>query len=68
MHQSWKDSFNCMFPKRSSEFAFFYFMSIFFSLFCDWWILLGRVDNPMRDNVDIIRSEIFRSNGKKQFE
>ena len=55
MHQSWKDSFNCMFPKRSSEFAvFFIFLSIFFSLFCDWSILLGRVDNPMRDDLDIV--------------
>ena len=42
-----------MFPKRSSEFAvFLYFMSIFFSLFCDWSILVGRVDNPMRDDLD----------------
>ena len=53
MHQSSKDSFNCMFPKRSSEFAVF-FMSMFFSLFCDWSILLGRVDNPMRDDLDIV--------------
>ena len=44
MHQS------CCFP---------YFMSIFFSLFCDWSILLGRVDNPMRDDLDIVRSQIF---------
>ena len=51
MHQSQKDSFKCMFPKRSSEFDVF--MSIFFSLFCDWSILLGRVDNPMRDDLDI---------------
>ena len=29
------------------------FMSTFFSLFCDWSILLGRVDNPMRDDLDI---------------
>ena len=42
-------------------------MSIFFSLFCDWSILLGRVDNPMRDDLDIVRSEIFRSSSKKQF-
>ena len=43
------------------------FMSIFFSLFCDWSILLGRVDNPMRDDLDIVWSEIFRSSSKKQF-
>ena len=42
MHQSSKDSFNCMFPKRSSEFALFFI------------ILLGRVDNPMRDDLDIV--------------
>ena len=35
-------------------------------LFCDWFILLGRVD-PMRDDLDIVSSEIFRSSGKKQF-
>ena len=64
MHQSSKDSFNCMFPKRS---FFFIFMSIFVSLFCDWSILLGRVDNPMRDDLDIVRSKIFRSSSKKQF-
>ena len=29
-------------------------MSMFFSLFCDWSILLGRVDNPMRDDLDIV--------------
>ena len=26
-------------------------MSIFFSLFCDWSILLVRVDNPVRDDL-----------------
>ena len=30
--------------------SFLYFMSIF----CDWSILLGRVDNPMRDDLDIV--------------
>ena len=60
MHQSSKDSFNCMFPKRSSEFAVFFilcpisFDSLSFSLFSDWSILLGRVDNPMRDDLDIV--------------
>ena len=60
MHQSKKDSFNCMFPKRSSEFAVFFFLcpisfdSLSFSLFSDWSILLGRVDNPMRDDLDIV--------------
>ena len=39
-------------PKRSSEFVVF--MSIFLFLFCDWFILLGRVDNPMRDELDIV--------------
>ena len=29
-------------------------MSIFFSLFCDWSILLGLVDNPMRDDLEIV--------------
>ena len=43
-------------------------MSIFFSLFCDWSILLGRVDNPMRDDLDIVRFEIFRSNSKKELD
>ena len=36
-----------MFPKRSPEFAvFFIFLSTFFFLFCDWSILLGRVNDP----------------------
>ena len=45
-----------MFPKRSSEFAVFFilcpisFDSLSFFLFSDWSILLGRVDNPMRDD------------------
>ena len=51
MHQSSKDSFNCMFPKRSSEFALFFILRPFF---CDWSILLGLVDNPMRDDLDIV--------------
>ena len=50
MHQSSKDSFNYMFPKRSSELALFFILSIL----CDWSILLGRVDNPMRDDLDIV--------------
>ena len=33
-------------------------MSILLFLFCDWFILLGRVD-PMRDDLDIVSSEIF---------
>ena len=61
MYQSWKDSFNCMFPKRSSEFAVFFILCPFFV------ILLGRVDNPMRDDLDIFRSEIFPSNSENQF-
>ena len=67
MHQSWKDNFNCMFPKRSSEFAVFFILCPFFPIFCDWSILLGRVDNPIRDELDIVRSEIFRTSSKKQF-
>ena len=38
-------------PKSSSEFVVF--MSIFLFLFCDWFILLGRVDNPVKDELDI---------------
>ena len=30
-----------------------------FSLFCDYSILLVRVDNPMRDDLGVVRSEIF---------
>ena len=47
--------------------CFLYFMPIFLSLFCDWSILLGRVDNPMRDDLDIVWSEIFRSSCGKRF-
>ena len=43
-------------------------MSIFFSLFCDWSILLGRVDNPMKDDLDIVWSEILQGSSEKQFE
>ena len=59
MHQSWRENYNCMFPKRSSEFVVFFYIFLF--LFCDWCILLDRVDNPMRDDLDIVWSEIFWS-------
>ena len=42
-------------------------LSILFSLFCDWSISLGRVDNPMTDDLDIVRSEIFRSSSEMMF-
>ena len=42
-------------------------MSIFLFLFCDCFALLGRVYNPMRDELDIVSSEIFRSSSEKQF-
>ena len=37
-------------------------MSIFFSLFYDWSILLGQVDNPMRDDLNacILVPTVFR--------
>ena len=54
MHQSWRENCNYMFPKSSSEFVAF--MSIFLFLFCDWFILLGRVDNPMRHGYRLIRN------------
>ena len=47
--------------------CFLCFRPIFLSLFCDWSILLGRLDNPMREDLDIVRSEIFRSSSKKHF-
>ena len=39
-------------PKRSSEFVVF--TSIFLFLFCDWFILLGRLDNAVRDELAIV--------------
>ena len=51
MHQSSKDSFNCLFPKRSSEFALFFILCLFFVI---GRFLLGRVDNPMRDDLDVV--------------
>ena len=51
MHQSSKDSFNCVFPKRSSEFALFFILCLFFVI---GRFLLGRVDNPMRDDLDVV--------------
>ena len=52
MPQSWRQNCNCMFPKRSSEFVVF--MSMFLFLFCAWFILLGRVNSPMRNDLDIV--------------
>ena len=59
MHQSWRENCNYMFPKRSSEFVVF--MSIFLFLFCDWFILLDRVGNPMRDDLDIVGSGQYKT-------
>ena len=47
MHQSEINNLKRTFPKRSSEFV----ASLIY--FCDWFILWGEMDEPIRDELDV---------------